>query len=66
MVLSGVLVVFPVRSGPNEWWRRDYAEEFYPAVQLGDPTLEDMLNQHGLKVAKPFCSTGLCCNFVLC
>uniref|UniRef100_A0AAZ3QDT7 Lipase maturation factor n=1 Tax=Oncorhynchus tshawytscha TaxID=74940 RepID=A0AAZ3QDT7_ONCTS len=52
-------------SGPNEWWRRDYAEEFYPAVQLGDATLEAKLNQHGLKVAKPFCSTGLCFNFVL-
>uniref|UniRef100_A0A8C7U6B2 Lipase maturation factor n=1 Tax=Oncorhynchus mykiss TaxID=8022 RepID=A0A8C7U6B2_ONCMY len=52
-------------SGPKEWWRRDYSEEFYPAVQLGDPTLEGMLNQHGLKVAKPFCSTGLRCNFAL-
>uniref|UniRef100_A0A8C7U6A0 Lipase maturation factor n=1 Tax=Oncorhynchus mykiss TaxID=8022 RepID=A0A8C7U6A0_ONCMY len=40
-------------SGPNEWWRRDYAEEFYPAVQLGDPALEAMLNQHGLKEKFP-------------
>uniref|UniRef100_A0A8C7G5A7 Lipase maturation factor n=1 Tax=Oncorhynchus kisutch TaxID=8019 RepID=A0A8C7G5A7_ONCKI len=40
-------------SGPNEWWRRDYAEEFYPAVQLGDATLEAMLNQHGLKEKFP-------------
>ncbi|CDQ89975.1 unnamed protein product [Oncorhynchus mykiss] len=40
-------------SGPKEWWRRDYSEEFYPAVQLGDPTLEGMLNQHGLKETFP-------------
>ncbi|XP_041707873.1 lipase maturation factor 2-like [Coregonus clupeaformis] len=40
-------------SSPNEWWRRDYAEEFYPAVQLGDPTLEGMLSQHGLKEKFP-------------
>nr|XP_023832170.1 lipase maturation factor 2 [Salvelinus alpinus] len=40
-------------SGPNEWWRRDYSEEFYPAVQLGGPTLEAMLNQHGLKEKFP-------------
>uniref|UniRef100_A0A8C8CYJ4 Lipase maturation factor n=1 Tax=Oncorhynchus tshawytscha TaxID=74940 RepID=A0A8C8CYJ4_ONCTS len=40
-------------SGPNEWWRRDYAEEFYPAVQLGDATLEAKLNQHGLKEKFP-------------
>ncbi|CAB1345817.1 unnamed protein product [Coregonus sp. 'balchen'] len=40
-------------SIPNEWWRRDYAEEFYPAVQLGDPILEGMLSQHGLKEKFP-------------
>uniref|UniRef100_A0A4W5JPN2 Lipase maturation factor n=1 Tax=Hucho hucho TaxID=62062 RepID=A0A4W5JPN2_9TELE len=40
-------------SSPNEWWRRDYAEEFYPAVQLGDPTLEGMLSQHRLKEKFP-------------
>ncbi|XP_014008609.1 lipase maturation factor 2 [Salmo salar] len=40
-------------SSPNEWWRRHYAEEFYPAVHLGDPTLESMLSQHGLKEKFP-------------
>uniref|UniRef100_A0A8C8EXF5 Lipase maturation factor n=1 Tax=Oncorhynchus tshawytscha TaxID=74940 RepID=A0A8C8EXF5_ONCTS len=40
-------------SGPKEWWRRDYSEEFYPAVQLGDATLEGKLNQHGLKETFP-------------
>jgi hypothetical protein len=27
-----------------------YVEEFYPTVYLGDPFLENMLYQHGLKV----------------
>uniref|UniRef100_A0A8C5BXL2 Lipase maturation factor n=1 Tax=Gadus morhua TaxID=8049 RepID=A0A8C5BXL2_GADMO len=31
------------------WWRRVYVEEFYPTVYLGDPFLENMLYQHGLK-----------------
>ncbi|KAL2093543.1 hypothetical protein ACEWY4_010855 [Coilia grayii] len=34
---------------PDRWWRRVYAEEFYPIVQLGDHFLENMLSQHGLK-----------------
>ncbi|XP_028823280.1 lipase maturation factor 2a isoform X2 [Denticeps clupeoides] len=38
-------------TGPQEdgWWRRTYVEEFYPVVQLGDPFLEKMLSQFGLK-----------------
>uniref|UniRef100_A0A673X4Z1 Lipase maturation factor n=1 Tax=Salmo trutta TaxID=8032 RepID=A0A673X4Z1_SALTR len=40
-------------SGPKEWWRRGYSEEFYPAVQLGGLTLEGMLSQHGLKEKFP-------------
>ncbi|KAM4614662.1 lipase maturation factor 2b [Polymixia lowei] len=35
-------------SSPKQWWRRIFVEEFYPTVQLGDPTLEEMLRQHGL------------------
>lgn len=38
------------RSHPERWWRRVYVEEFYPTVHLGDPYLEAMLLQHGLKV----------------
>ncbi|XP_030646024.1 lipase maturation factor 2a [Chanos chanos] len=34
---------------PERWWRRVYMEEFYPIVHLGDPYLEQMLSQHGLK-----------------
>lgn len=37
-------------SYPERWWRRVYVEEFYPTVHLGDPFLEAMLQQHGLKV----------------
>ncbi|CAL8358743.1 unnamed protein product [Lota lota] len=36
-------------SYPERWWRRVYVEEFYPTVHLGDPFLENMLHQHGLK-----------------
>ncbi|XP_059916112.1 lipase maturation factor 2a isoform X2 [Gadus macrocephalus] len=36
-------------SYPERWWRRVYVEEFYPTVYLGDPFLENMLYQHGLK-----------------
>uniref|UniRef100_A0A8C1AQ27 Lipase maturation factor n=1 Tax=Cyprinus carpio carpio TaxID=630221 RepID=A0A8C1AQ27_CYPCA len=37
-------------SYPQRWWRRVYVEEFYPMVHLGDSYLEQMLDQHGLKV----------------
>ncbi|NXT05006.1 LMF2 factor, partial [Prunella fulvescens] len=35
--------------GPAPWWRRQHVQEFFPAVSLGDPTLESLLSQHGLK-----------------
>ncbi|XP_031438545.1 lipase maturation factor 2-like [Clupea harengus] len=38
---------------PQHWWRRHFVEEFYPAVQLGDPELERMLRVHGLKEKHP-------------
>ncbi|XP_066448310.1 lipase maturation factor 2 isoform X2 [Eleutherodactylus coqui] len=37
----------------SNWWRRRHVEEFYPVVFLGDPTLESLLNQHGLKDKPP-------------
>ncbi|NXS69267.1 LMF2 factor, partial [Pandion haliaetus] len=36
-------------EGPAPWWRRQRVQEFFPTVSLGDPTLESLLNQHGLK-----------------
>ncbi|XP_070828232.1 lipase maturation factor 2a [Chaetodon trifascialis] len=36
-------------SYPQRWWRRVYAEEFYPTVHLGNTFLESMLSQYGLK-----------------
>ncbi|NXF14056.1 LMF2 factor, partial [Smithornis capensis] len=35
--------------GPAPWWRRQHVQEFFPTVSLGDPTLESLLSQHGLK-----------------
>ncbi|XP_065139718.1 lipase maturation factor 2a isoform X1 [Paramisgurnus dabryanus] len=40
-------------SYPQRWWRRVYAEEFYPIVHLGDSYLEYMLDQYGLKDKAP-------------
>ncbi|KAJ8245630.1 hypothetical protein GJAV_G00272800 [Gymnothorax javanicus] len=40
-------------SLPEQWWRRKYVEEFYPTVQLGDPTLENFLSQLGMKDKGP-------------
>ncbi|XP_041261521.1 lipase maturation factor 2 [Onychostruthus taczanowskii] len=47
-------------TAPNEgspgaapWWRRQHVQEFFPAVSLGDPTLETLLSQHGLKDKPP-------------
>ncbi|XP_006633846.2 lipase maturation factor 2a [Lepisosteus oculatus] len=42
-------------DGPNpqNWWRRQFVEEFYPTVFLGDPTLDAMLSQFGLKDKGP-------------
>ncbi|XP_068045410.1 lipase maturation factor 2 [Anomalospiza imberbis] len=39
--------------GPAPWWRRQHVQEFFPAVSLGDPTLESLLSQHGLKDKPP-------------
>ncbi|KAH1186422.1 lipase maturation factor 2 [Mauremys mutica] len=38
---------------PRQWWRRQRVQEFYPTVFLGDPNLEAMLNQYGLKDKAP-------------
>ncbi|XP_065496143.1 lipase maturation factor 2 [Caloenas nicobarica] len=35
--------------GPVQWWRRQHIQEFFPPVSLGDPALESLLSQHGLK-----------------
>lgn len=43
-------------SQPGEqgrWWRRQWVEEFFPAVSLGDPTLETLLRQFGLQDKSP-------------
>ncbi|XP_061493972.1 lipase maturation factor 2 [Rhineura floridana] len=37
------------RSLPQQWWRRQWVEEFYPTVFLGDPVLDGLLDQYGLK-----------------
>lgn len=34
----------------SRWWHRQWVEEFFPSVSLGDPTLETLLQQFGLKV----------------
>lgn len=36
-------------EGSHLWWRRQWVQEFFPTVSLGDPTLENLLNQYGLK-----------------
>uniref|UniRef100_U3ESK7 Lipase maturation factor n=1 Tax=Micrurus fulvius TaxID=8637 RepID=U3ESK7_MICFL len=41
------------RTLPQNWWRRQRIEEFYPVVSLGDPHLEAQLAQHGLKDKPP-------------
>ncbi|KAM6095245.1 lipase maturation factor 2 isoform 2-T2 [Chlamydotis macqueenii] len=40
-------------EGPAPWWRRQHVQEFFPAVSLGDPALESLLAQHGLKDTAP-------------
>ncbi|KAM6984715.1 lipase maturation factor 2b [Aplochiton taeniatus] len=40
-------------SSPKRWWRRHFVGEFYPTVQLGDSTLDNLLTQHGLKENVP-------------
>lgn len=34
------------------WWRRQWVEEFFPPVSLGDPTLDMLLRQFGLQVGR--------------
>uniref|UniRef100_A0A4W4E956 Lipase maturation factor n=1 Tax=Electrophorus electricus TaxID=8005 RepID=A0A4W4E956_ELEEL len=38
---------------PREWWKRLYVREFFPAVHLGDPVLEELLQEAGLKEKFP-------------
>uniref|UniRef100_A0A9L0R273 Lipase maturation factor n=1 Tax=Equus caballus TaxID=9796 RepID=A0A9L0R273_HORSE len=43
-------------SQPGEqgrWWRRQWVEEFFPPVSLGDPLLDALLRQFGLQDKSP-------------
>ncbi|XP_044285417.1 lipase maturation factor 2 [Varanus komodoensis] len=40
-------------SLPQNWWRRQWVEEFFPVVFLGDPNLDALLAQHNLKDKTP-------------
>lgn len=43
-------------SQPGEqgrWWRRQWVEEFFPPVSLGDPVLDTLLRQFGLQDKSP-------------
>ncbi|XP_070362740.1 lipase maturation factor 2 isoform X1 [Equus asinus] len=43
-------------SQPGEqgrWWRRQWVEEFFPPVSLGDPLLDALLRQFGLEDKSP-------------
>ncbi|XP_004380083.1 lipase maturation factor 2 [Trichechus manatus latirostris] len=37
----------------HQWWHRQWAEQFFPPVALGDPTLETLLAQFGLQDKSP-------------
>ncbi|KAF4023088.1 hypothetical protein G4228_014841 [Cervus hanglu yarkandensis] len=37
----------------GQWWRRQWVEEFFPSVSLGDPTLDMLLRQFGLQDRSP-------------
>ncbi|XP_006876451.1 PREDICTED: lipase maturation factor 2 [Chrysochloris asiatica] len=37
----------------SQWWRRQWVEQFFPPVTLGDPTLETLLRQFGLQDKSP-------------
>ena len=48
---------FPVtalcgRTHPQAWWKRQYVREFFPTVHLGDPKLDALLSDAGLKVTR--------------
>ncbi|XP_036433515.1 lipase maturation factor 2b [Colossoma macropomum] len=34
---------------PQAWWKRQYVRAFFPTVHLGDPTLDTLLSDAGLK-----------------
>nr|XP_014336168.1 PREDICTED: lipase maturation factor 2 isoform X2 [Bos mutus] len=37
----------------GQWWRRQWVEEFFPSVSLGDPALDMLLRQFGLQDKSP-------------
>lgn len=37
----------------GQWWRRQWVEEFFPPVSLGDPKLDMLLRQFGLQDKSP-------------
>ncbi|XP_004700668.1 lipase maturation factor 2 [Echinops telfairi] len=37
----------------SRWWRRQWVEQFFPPVTLGDPTLQNLLSQFGLQDKSP-------------
>uniref|UniRef100_A0A8C2PBF6 Lipase maturation factor n=1 Tax=Capra hircus TaxID=9925 RepID=A0A8C2PBF6_CAPHI len=37
----------------GRWWRRQWVEEFFPSVSLGDPALDMLLGQFGLQDKSP-------------
>ncbi|XP_075409551.1 lipase maturation factor 2 [Tenrec ecaudatus] len=37
----------------SRWWRRQWVEQFFPSVTLGDPTLHNLLSQFGLQDKSP-------------
>lgn len=38
---------------PSKWWQRQWVEEFFPSVSLGDPKLNELLRQFGLQDKSP-------------
>ena len=42
----------------SQWWRRQWVEEFFPSVSLGDPTLDMLLRQFGLQVGSSQAGRG--------
>ncbi|KAM8778436.1 lipase maturation factor 2 [Rhynchonycteris naso] len=37
----------------SQWWRRQWVEEFFPSVSLGDPMLDTLLRQFGFQNKSP-------------
>ncbi|XP_036762669.2 lipase maturation factor 2 isoform X1 [Manis pentadactyla] len=44
---------FSQPGAQGQWWRRQWVEEFFPTVALGDPTLDMLLRQFGLQDRSP-------------